>query len=201
MNQGSIVRFRVEHTSGFACQEIDILDLKKWREEFRAGGLIGQDLARYDGLAYGNLSKRLGDGSYLITGSQTGHLETLSAWEFARITKYDLRQNLVCSTGLCRPSSETMTHLAVYQTNPSVRYVFHVHCAEIWSARDDLDIPVTETNVECGTLEMFYEVQRLLANWKDYQQSILAMGGHEDGIITWGKTADEAGSTLLSFLS
>jgi ribulose-5-phosphate 4-epimerase/fuculose-1-phosphate aldolase len=200
MKPDCIIRFQVEHTPGVACRESDIPELLKWRKELREGGLMGQDPDRYDGLGYGNLSKRLDDGIYLITGSQTGHLDTLSVREFARITRFDPGQNLVGSTGSCQPSSETMTHLAIYEANPAAHYVFHVHCPEIWSARDELDIPVTDPSVECGTPEMFYEVQRLLEDDENFQRGILAMGGHEDGILAWGKTADQAGSILLSFL-
>ena len=201
MNQEGVIKFHVEHRLGVACAEADILDLTKWRTELRREGLIGQDPARYDGLGYGNLSKRLGDGTYLITGSQTGHLERLTMREFARITRFDPCQNLVCATGMFQPSSESMTHLAIYQINPAARHVFHAHVPEIWSAREELEIPVTDTCIECGTAEMFYEVQRLLADAENYQKGILAMGGHKDGIVTWGETADEAGLTLLSFLA
>lgn len=201
MNQEGVIRFHVEHRVGVACAAADILELRRWRKELRETGLIGQDPARYDGLGYGNLSRRLGDGTYLITGSQTGHLEQLAPGDFAKILGFDPSQNLVRSTGRRQPSSETMTHLAVYQTSPAVRYVFHVHCPEIWSAREELDIPTTDSSAECGTLEMYCAVLRLLEVRENHQQGILAMGGHTDGILAWGTTADETGFSLLALLS
>jgi L-ribulose-5-phosphate 4-epimerase len=199
MPQEGVIKFRVEHERGVCCSDADVAELVNWRRELRSRGLIGQDERRYDGLGFGNLSKRLADGTFLITASQTGHLAQLSAREFARIKRFDPDRNLVVSTGLMPPSSETMSHLAVYRSNPNVRYVFHVHSPVIWLARVQLDIPATDAAIECGTPEMFFDVQRLLQNWNGHK-SILAMGGHEDGLLAWGATADEAGATLLSFV-
>ena len=67
--------------------------------------------------------------------------------------------------------------------------------------RKILDIPTTDSSAECGTLEMFYIVRRLLEKQENYQKGILAMGGHIDGILTWGNTADEAGFNLLALLA
>ena len=67
-------------------------------------------------------------------------------------------------------------------------------------ARDDLGLPTTDTAVECGTSEIFYEVQRLLKERENKQKCVLAMGGHTDGILAWGETADETGFSLLSLL-
>ena len=201
MNEECVVKFHAKHKLGVACSETDIMDLAIWRDKLRMKGLIGQNPAKYEGLGYGNLSQQMGDGTCLITGSQTGHLEKLTSREFARITGFDPGYNLVWSTGMSRPSSEAMTHLAVYQTNPAARYVFHVHCPEIWLAREALDIPTTDSSAECGTLEMFYIVRRLLEKQENYQKGILAMGGHIDGILAWGKTADETGFNLLALLA
>ncbi len=201
MNLEEVIKFHVEHQTSVCCNESDIVKLTKWRNELRAAGLVGQDLARYGGLAFGNLSKRVGDGTFLITASQTGHWGKLTPEGYVRIIDFDPGQNLVWSKGLNRPSSETMAHLAAYGSNRQVRFVFHAHCPEIWNAKDDLDLPVTDPAVECGTVEMYYEVQRLLKERKNYQRGILAMRGHTDGLLAWGETADKTGFNLLSLLS
>jgi L-ribulose-5-phosphate 4-epimerase len=109
MNEKNVIRFHAEHKLEAACTETDMLDLVKWRSKLHKEGLVGQDPARYEGLGYGNLSKKIREGTYLITGSQTGHLENLSPHEFAKITGFDPAENKVWSSGMCRPSSETMT--------------------------------------------------------------------------------------------
>ena len=201
MKLDGVIKFRVEHETKVCCRESDIAELTKWREELRAAGLVGQDIARYEGLGFGNLSKRMEDGTFLITASQTGYLDTLTPEHYARIADFDPSQNLVWSKGMNPPSSETMTHLAVYASLPAVQFVFHVHCPEIWNAKVDLDLLVTDPVVECGTVEMFYEVRRLLKIHRNDQRGILAMGGHTDGLLAWARTADETGSHLLSLLA
>lgn len=201
MKLEGVIKFRVEHETNVCCNESDVAELTKWRNELRAAGLVGQDMGRYGGLGFGNLSKRMADGTFLITASQTGHLETLAPEHYARITDFDPGQNLVWSRGMNHPSSETMTHLAVYGSMPVVQFVFHVHCPEIWNVKDAFGLPITDAVVECGTVEMFYEVQRLLKVRENYQRGILAMGGHTDGLLAWAGTADQAGFSLLSLLS
>lgn len=201
MKLEGVIKFRFEHETNVCCGESDIVELAKWRSELRAAGLVGQDFARYGGLGFGNLSKRMLDGSILITASQTGHLGILTPEGYARIMDFDPARNMVWSRGVRHPSSETITHLAAYGSNRRAQFVFHAHCPEIWNAKNELGIPITDPAVECGTVEMFYEVLWLLRDSKNYQKGILAMGGHTDGLLAWGETADETGSNLLSLLS
>lgn len=195
------IKFHVNHETSVCCKESDVAELTEWRNELRAAGLVGQDLARYEGLGFGNLSRRMEDGTFLITASQTGHLETLTPEHYARITDFDPARNLVWSKGMNPPSSETMTHLAVYGANQAAQFVFHVHCPQIWNAKTGLNLLVTDPAIECGTVEMFYEVRRLLAIRDNYRRGILAMGGHTDGLLAWAETADETGFHLLTLLS
>ena len=201
MKLEGVIKFHVEQETEVGCGESDIVELTKWRKELRAAGLVGKDLARYGGLGFGNLSKRLGDGTVLISASQTGHLDKLTPGDYAQITNFNLGRNLVWSKGINHPSSETMSHLAAYGSNPRVQFVFHAHSPEIWNAKDDLDLPVTDPAIECGTVEMYYEVQRLLKDRDNYWKGVLAMGGHTDGILVWGESADETGIRLLFLLS
>ena len=201
MKLEGVTKFHVKHETTVCCKESDVVELTRWRNELRTAGLVGQDTTRYGGLGFGNLSKRMVGGTFLITASQTGHLETLTADHYARITGFDPGQNLVWSKGMNPPSSETMTHLAVYGANQAIQFVFHVHCPEIWNAKADLNLLVTDPAIECGTVEMFYEVRRLLKICDHCQQGILAMGGHIDGLLAWGETADGTGFHLLSLLS
>jgi L-ribulose-5-phosphate 4-epimerase len=201
MKLDGVIKFHVAHETKVCCNESHIVELTKWRKELRTAGLVGQDITRYGGLGFGNLSKRMADGTVLITARQTGHLDTLTPEDYARIINFDPGRNLVRSKGIHPPSSETMTHLAVYASLPVVQFVFHVHCPEIWNAKHTLDLPITNPAVECGTVEMFYEVRRLLKRRKKCQRGVLAMGGHTDGLLAWARTAEETGFQLLSLLS
>lgn len=201
MKLEGVTKFHVKHEIDVCCGKSDLKELTKWRNKLQAAGLVGQDTTRYGGLGFGNLSKRMEDGTFLITASQTGHLRTLTPDHYARITNSDPSHNLVWSKGMNPPSSETMTHLAVYRSISTVRFVFHVHSPAIWNAKAELGLPVTDPTVECGTVEMFYEVRRLLENHHNGTGDILTMGGHVDGLLAWAGTADEAGFLLLSLLS
>ncbi len=200
MTLEGIIKFQVRHETCAGCRDSDVVELSKWRNRLKAIGLVGQDAAKYGGFGFGNLSKRMPDGTFLITASQTGHLEELTPENYVKIIASNSAQNLVCSQGLHHPSSETLTHLAVYGSIPEVRFVFHVHSHEIWMAKEALGLPATDPAVECGTPEMFYEVQRLLKERGNPLEGVLAMGGHADGFLAWGETADETGFSLLSLL-
>ena len=55
-------------------------ELLQWRDVFFRLGVIGQDPARYEGFAYGNISHRSGSGNqFIISGSQTGGLTSCLA--------------------------------------------------------------------------------------------------------------------------
>ena len=84
-----------------------------------------------------------GGRSFLVTCSQTGRMSNLNLSNFARVHRYDWRANTVHSQGSCPPSSESMTHGAVYDLSPSIRFVFHVHSPTIWRSRAQLRLPET----------------------------------------------------------
>jgi hypothetical protein len=43
------------------------------------------------------------------------------------------------------------------------------------------------------------EIAKIVRSLKSGQDAILVMGGHEDGIIAWGKTLAHAGETTLKY--
>ena len=171
--------------------------LNEWRDKLYKLGLIGKD---ENGIGYGNISCRQDENNFIITGSGTGSLEQLTSKHYTRVTAYNLSENTLESTGPVKASSESMTHAAVYETIPDCNAVFHVHHPGLWEtllAR----IPSTAKPIEYGTPAMAIEIARLLKDPVVLKQGILAMGGHREGIISFGKDPDEAGSVLLSWLA
>jgi hypothetical protein len=55
--------------------------------------------------------------------------------------------------------------------------------------------------VAYGTPEMAAEVRRLARETPLLEGRALAMGGHEDGIVVFGRSADEAGATMLALVA
>jgi len=76
-----------------------------------------------------------------------------------------------------------------------------VHSPDIWQHAVSMAIPTTAKNVSYGTPEMASEIERLLASSDTRQKRIIAMGGHEDGIVAFAATAEEAGQILVSYFS
>ncbi len=206
-----VIQFRCEHSERplesnrygeLAC------DLIAWREIMALTGLVGREPGRYEGAGYGNVSVRvgppgasLGRRSFLITGSQTSGKKCIDLADFAVVESYDYRSNQVSSHGLVMPSSESMTHAAAYDASPIVRCVLHAHSPVLWRRRRELGLPEGGSGVEYGTPEMAFEVRRLYRESVFSERGILAMGGHEDGILVVGRSAEEAGSVLLRWLA
>lgn len=197
--QEGVIKYQLDHRQTPLPEDIDFEPLVLWREKLVECGLVGQDPARYDGYGFGNLSMRLGEG-FLITGSQTGEVKDFRAEHFAWVQQAFPEENRVTSIGATPPSSESLTHAAVYAALPDACFVFHAHSPEIWRKAGSLKIPQTAP-VPYGTPEMAREVARLLSLDDTRAQKIFTMAGHEDGVMTFGATAVEAGEALLRALA
>jgi hypothetical protein len=137
VQQEGVIKFEIVHRDQslddrrlgeLACKVI------AWREIMALTGLVGQDPSRYEGAGYGNVSARLGPPvdalghrSFLITGTQTAGKRAIGLADFAVVERYDFPANRVESQGLVRPSSESMTHAALYDAGPQIRCVLHAH--------------------------------------------------------------------------
>jgi len=179
-----------------------IQEISPWREKLFALKLIGQDPLLYDGLSYGNISHRilLGSGQFVITGSQTSHLPVLLPNHYALVTQSFIDENKLVAKGQVKPSSEALTHCAFYHARPNINYVFHVHSPTIWNSAKSLDIPITSPTVAYGTPEMAEEISRLFKSGVFDTLNIVAMGGHRDGVIAFGMTADQTGQAIIDAL-
>jgi ribulose-5-phosphate 4-epimerase/fuculose-1-phosphate aldolase len=206
-----VVKFAAEHRreplDARRCGELACA-LVAWREILAQTGLVGRDAGLYGGAAYGNVSARLGAPSlprrrraFLVTGSQTAGRRAVGLGDFCVVDAYDPESNRVASRGPCLPSSESMTHGAVYDLGSHIRFVFHVHSPAIWRRAAALRLAATSAEVAYGTPEMAREVERLWGTSALSESQIFAMGGHQDGIVVFGRTAAEAGEVLLRHLA
>ena len=75
----------------------------------------------------------------------------------------------------------------------------HAHSPEIWHNAAALGVPMT-ADVPYGTPEMAAEVRRLFVESDLAQKRIFGMAGHEDGVVTYGATAEAAGFAMLTYL-
>lgn len=208
MVQEGVIKFDLLFSDAAPLTMDSIGELEAWRHTLREHRLIGQDPARYDGYAYGNVSKRIGapgaprgHRSFIISGTQTGGLAHLDNRHYALVTACDTEHNRVVAEGPIPPSSESLTHGILYDLDKDIRFVFHVHSKQLWESAQAQGIPLTSPAVAFGTAAMANEVQRLFNETDLASRRLFAMGGHEDGVVSCGHTAEAAGRVLLDALA
>ena len=98
--------------------------------------------------------------------------------------------------GMTKASSESMSHAVIYEQNPDINSVIHVHHVKMW--KDYLNVlPTTDPEAQFGTPRIATEIQKLIKNKK----GIIIMGGHEEGILTYGSTIEETYNLLLEYFN
>lgn len=195
-----VIKFDLAFCPGPSPAAVMLVELEAWRTIFRRLGLLGQEPARYDGLGFGNLSRRgTADTEFIISGTQTGGLERLAPAHYVTVSACDPRHNRVEATGAIHPSSEALSHGVLYQAEPRIRWVMHLHSPEIFAARTRLGLPTTDPEAPYGSPAMATEINRLspAAGWP----GLLVMGGHEDGILAFGASAAETGALVVRTLA
>ena len=207
MQQEGVIKFDLTFKDATAEPANMLTELNHWRGILWQQALIGQDPGRYEGYGFGNVSQRSGDfnaprgkRSFIISGTQTGHVPELDNNHYAHVKTYDAATNSVTAEGPIKPSSESLTHGMIYDLDNEIHVVLHVHSPDIWLAADNLGIPVTDTAIPYGTPKMAEEVQRLFNETDVREKKIFSMGGHEDGVVSFGISAEEAGDVLLRTL-
>ena len=169
--------------------------LENWRQPLFRAGLIGQ--YEDSGIGFGNISVRCrGTGLFVISGTQTGHLARTSAADYVLVTAYDIDENRVSCRGPVQASSESLMHAALYELSSEIEAVVHVHSRMLW---DQLRgrLPTTGKGVAYGTPEMAREFVRLYRKTDFATGGIAVMGGHEDGIVSIGRSLEETARRVL----
>ena len=192
-----VIKYRLDYTPSESCSQIVLDMIQQWRLTLFQLGLIGQDPDRYGGLGYGNISIRYGNG-FIISGTQTGERSQLTPEHYAIVEHCDPASNHIVASGPVKPSSEALTHGAVYALDDAIQAVIHIHSPEIWQKRHQLFLPETPAEVPYGTAEMAQAVERLWQEGAFKLSPVFAMAGHEDGIMSFGPDMTAAGMPLLN---
>ncbi len=193
-DQEGVVKYRCEHARRPLRAHPGLDELIHWRGVLFARGLIGADNA---GVGFGNLSVRLySSPRFLISGSQTSGLAEVDRRHFAEVLVVDLERNFLRSAGQTAASSEALTHAALYQAEPSIRGVVHVHAPALWRRHLDV-LPTTRPDAAYGTPRMAHEMIRLHRRGALGPQGAVIMGGHRDGVIAFGPSLAQAVQEIL----
>jgi ribulose-5-phosphate 4-epimerase/fuculose-1-phosphate aldolase len=184
----------------FQCARADITPfdelagLNAYRRKLLEERLMGVDST---GVGFGNVSVRDGvSKNFYITGSATGGLPELTSTDCVRVVAYDFARNWLRYEGAAIPSSESLTHAAVYESDPSTSAIIHCHDLGLWATPLDR-VPATSKAVAYGTPEMAYEIMRLFKVSNVRSEKILVMAGHEGGIVTFGEDLEDAFDVLM----
>lgn len=190
MTDEGVIKFKCSWRQGPPAE--NTAGLCAARDELRQHGFVGVDK---QGIGYGNISLRRAPG-FLITGSQTGSVEKLGPEHISHVTSFDISKNSVTCVGPAQASSESMSHAALYLCDASIGAVVHVHSNPLWVSVID-ELPTTSRKVPYGTPQMAEEIARLYRESELAQKKLLVMGGHQDGIITFGRSLDDCLTTLF----
>lgn len=198
----------IKYSLDFQCKTVEVSecklrDINTCRAVMIDQGLLGQDVHRYGGYGFGNISIRSTNKAFLITGSQTGHKDALTAACLAKITDIKFEQNSLCAHGEVEPSSESMTHGALYHQSSQIQAVVHVHSPDIWRCAEALNLASTSSEIPYGTPAMASAVKVLSAKLmlgKSPLPILFAMKGHEDGIVAAGTSLMQCTQAILEAL-
>jgi len=169
-----------------------IEELLQTRDYLRESGLVG---VYPNGIGFGNCSIRHNE--FIITGSATGEINNLQEKHLCLVEKFDIAKNLVFSKGEIQASSESMTHGAIYSANNKINCVLHIHSRKIFdhlrglSSENPDNVNFTAENIPYGTPEMAFAVQNLVKKIGK-PNGIIVMLGHDEGVISFGKTVQSA---------
>jgi L-ribulose-5-phosphate 4-epimerase len=171
-----------------------VANLAGWRNRLRGLGLIGM---YPDGIGFGNISARLPGGGFIISGTATGGVPVAGPEHFTQVVWHDVGANALACRGPVAASSESLSHAAVYDFESTAGVVIHVHHLGLWKKLLDV-IPTTDRRAEAGTPAMAEAIAALLRG--SVPTGLFVMGGHREGLMSFGRTAHEAGERLLAHL-
>ena len=175
----------------------DLIDeLIRYRQELYNRKLIG---LLENGIGYGNISMRIpGTDNFIITGSATGKYPILNAGHISLVTNFNIPENYIECCGNLKASSESLTHAAIYMSPFNINAVVHTHHRAIWNTYNG-ELPTTAKTASYGTPEMAAEIVRIIMK-PGRKEFVIIMGGHEDGIITFGKNLHAACGELFNLV-
>ncbi|HYF31760.1 MAG TPA: S-methyl-5-thioribose-1-phosphate isomerase [Chitinophagaceae bacterium] len=170
-------------------EQIDALNV--WREKLYNAGLVG---VTPEGIGYGNVSARVWEHQFVITGAATGSIKNLGAEHYALVAGYNVEANELTAKGPIQPSSESLTHAMIYECGQNVNAIFHVHHPGLWRKLMD-NLPYTGSDMSYHTPS--WEIERLFREHNLAENKMFAMAGHIHGVIVFGNSLQEAGELLF----
>ena len=190
-----VIKYNAIHVKGNSPIHPLLAQLDEARTQLFDLGFVG---AYSDGIGYGNVSIRHQSGC-IISGTSTGSLRVLGPSGYCCVDTFDIHQNTVYTEGPINASSESMTHCAIYQANPLIECVLHIHSRELWKRLLEEGYPFTAADIPYGTPQMAQSMLSLVKD-SDTPFGILVMAGHEEGVVAYGQTILSALNQIKALL-
>jgi len=193
-----VIKYTIEHTTFDARIPYDIYaQLEEVRTRLHHLGLIGVDP---EGVGYGNISlkEKIASKTFYVTATQTGHLSRLGTSLYTQVNNYDFSTFTLKSKGKEKPSSEALSHAMIYELDPAIRAVIHIHSKPLWLFLQQRG--TLATTAPYGTRAMTEEIAGLYPDTSPLSSPLFVMKGHEDGIIVFGENLQKAEKVLLGLL-
>ncbi len=173
--------------------EMDLINIH--RRELRNMKMLG---VYPSGISYGNISMRIGEYRFLITGTQTGSFDDLEAFHFAIVNEWDISKNILNCIGELNASSEALSHAAIYEVLPNCNAVIHVHHLQLWK-QVLYKIPTIPESAEYGTPALANAIADSILNSSAVSSGLIALAGHYEGLISYGDTIEAASAVILKY--
>ena len=187
-NADGYVKYSADHRMTEAAIVPDWKKLNDARTRLHQMGLVG---ALPGGVGFGNVSMRVRGNEFLISGTATGAPPVLKADQYCLIESFDLERNHVVSAGPVGPSSESMTHGAVYEACPGTNCVLHIHSRIIFDGMVHDRCPATPAVATYGSPEIALAIQKR-ARDSGKNEGCIVMLGHDEGVIAYGPSVERA---------
>lgn len=176
------IKYSSHRRPGVVTATPELIALNRARTCLFDLGLVGIDGI---GIGYGNVSLRTSAQQFVITASATGASRELALDQYCLVESYSLDRNEVWSMGNLDASSESMTHGALYDSNPGIHCVMHIHSRNLFDRLLRCGTAATQASITYGTPDMAHAVAEF-ARRQTSLPALLVMAGHDEGIIACG---------------
>jgi ribulose-5-phosphate 4-epimerase/fuculose-1-phosphate aldolase len=170
-------------------------ELIKIRNQLFKLGLIG---VYENGIGFGNISCRVKENKFIISGTQTGGIEKLNEKHFSMVEDCDLQKNELFCSGPVKASSEAMTHFAFYASDKTIQSIIHVHHEKLWNSLLNI-VPTTPEEIGYGTPDMANAIAEIIQSQNSTSPKIIVTAGHAEGIFTFGNSIENAFEELMDY--
>ncbi len=196
--EDGVIKYSIRWTDTSCISETEIQAMSHFRKILWQHQLIGEDA---QGIGFGNISRRDTENPdhFIISGTQTGKHEWLTADQYSKVTYFNIKNNIVFCKGKIKASSEALAHGNLYANIPNCQIVIHIHSSNLWQKYYNV-LPTTNEKIVYGTPKMAETVQFLFkeSSTQIDDNKILIMGGHQDGILGYDANFEPLIKKILS---